>query len=364
MTEVETGFNRRLSYQKTILEDAPVFPKPLNYDDIDKAMFEFVDKELSMEVNGEKVPTFTVYSNQRFSEYTQTWEHTDENGNLYLNFKLINRDKNPSFGGNQGNYWKIPGNRRYTMLTREVLDDNGTESYEIYSMGQPYTVDLSYMITFVCNTFEKVNEFNSMVNKFFAARQYYIRPNGHYLPMVVDDISDASSYSVEDRRFYIQTVSVKVLAYIIDEKDFEVRRYPKRSNISLGSETRKGATVSIEEYEDNGVDRTMGLIVEFDKFKSTAKFILDCDMIISEVEKENVVNFKLLVNGTQFYTDKGTFNLMEGDEIDINIVQKEPEKEAKLKFIGIDGKTKFNPDIVVERVSDQPIDGEEIIVEK
>lgn len=83
----------RIGYQNRILEKAPIFPKPLEYDDIDKAIFDFVDTLIPIVVDGKLIPTYTLYSNQRFSEYTQMWEHSDENGNLYLNFKTVNREK-------------------------------------------------------------------------------------------------------------------------------------------------------------------------------------------------------------------------------------------------------------------------------
>ena len=61
----------RIGYQNRILEKAPIFPKPLEYDDIDKAIFDFVDTLIPIVVDGKLIPTYTLYSNQRFSEYTQ-----------------------------------------------------------------------------------------------------------------------------------------------------------------------------------------------------------------------------------------------------------------------------------------------------
>ena len=149
------------------------------------------------------------------------WEHSDEFGNLYLNFKTVNRDKNPSFGKNQGELWNIPGQRKYTLLQREVLEDNGTESYEIYTMKQPYAVDLSYTINFVTTTVDYLNQFNQKINKLFAARQYYIRPNGHFIPMVIDEISDETAYSISDRKFYVQSVTINLK----DIASYDFRRY-------------------------------------------------------------------------------------------------------------------------------------------
>ena len=84
------GMERRMSYAKTILDKEPEFPKPLEYEDIDAAFTEFAEKVVDLtDPDGKKVPTFTLYSNQRFSEYSQTWEHTDQDGNLLMNFRRV-----------------------------------------------------------------------------------------------------------------------------------------------------------------------------------------------------------------------------------------------------------------------------------
>ena len=53
-SQVPFGKQVRLSYQKKILDKSAVFPKPLEYDDIDKAVFEFVENEIDIAVDGEK----------------------------------------------------------------------------------------------------------------------------------------------------------------------------------------------------------------------------------------------------------------------------------------------------------------------
>lgn len=170
------------------MHNEPYFPKPLEYEDIDKAVLEFVDTKIDIEFDGKKIPTFTWYSNQRFNEYSQSWQHTDENGNLLLNFKTVSRDNNPETGDNQGGLWNIPGDRYYTLRIRNVMDDNGTEHYEIYSMKQPFAVDLMYRINFITDKFAMLNVFNQKINKLFSARQCYIRPNDHFIPMVIDSV--------------------------------------------------------------------------------------------------------------------------------------------------------------------------------
>lgn len=355
------GNTVRKSYQKTILEKAPVFPKPLEYDDIDKAVFDFVDKEIDIVIDGALIPTYTLYSNQRFSEYTQMWEHSDEFGNLYLNFKTVNRDKNPSFGKNQGELWNIPGQRKYTLLQREVLEDNGTESYEIYTMKQPYAVDLSYTINFVTTTVDYLNQFNQKINKLFAARQYYIRPNGHFIPMVIDEISDETAYSISDRKFYVQSVTINLMAYIIENNDFEVKKYPKRTNLSLnGNQYQKNKPcVEIEEIDNPIKNKTLNVNIKFPTYHNKIEFEFDTDMNVEKVYTENVRSIRIMVNDILYYTEKG-FKLHNEDSVRIQINPVEEEQEGFVQFIGYDPNEFYNSNVTPEKVYDEKITHENI----
>ena len=355
------GNTVRKSYQKNILEKAPVFPKPLEYDDIDKAVFDFVDKEIDIVIDGALIPTYTLYSNQRFSEYTQMWEHSDEFGNLYLNFKTVNRDKNPSFGKNQGELWNIPGQRKYTLLQREVLEDNGTESYEIYTMKQPYAVDLSYTINFVTTTVDYLNQFNQKINKLFAARQYYIRPNGHFIPMVIDEISDETAYSISDRKFYVQSVTINLMAYIIENNDFEVKKYPKRTNLSLnGNQYQKNKPcVEIEEIDNPIKNKTLNVNIKFPTYHNKIEFEFDTDMNVEKVYTENVRSIRIMVNDILYYTEKG-FKLHNEDSVRIQINPIEEEQEGFVQFIGYDPNEFYNSNVTPEKVYDEKITHENI----
>ncbi len=354
----------RKGYQNRILEKAPIFPKPLEYDDIDKAVFDFVDTVIAIVIDGKMIPTYTLYSNQRFSEYSQMWEHSDENGNLYLNFKTINREKNPFFGDNQGKLWNIPGERKYTLLQRQLLDDNGTESYEIYTMKQPYAVDLKYTIGFVTTTIDNLNKFNQKLNNIFKARQYYLRPNGHYVPMVLEEISDETSYSISDRKFFVQTATVKLMAYIIESDDFEVKKYPKRINQMLeGDKFKKNeACVEIEEIDNPMKNKTLNVNITIEPYRSKIGFIFDTEMVVENIITDNVRNMRVMVNDDLYYIDK-KFKLHDNDEIRIQFNAIDLDKETKIQFVGYDPTTFYKSDEVAEKVFDEEITHEDINIE-
>ncbi len=359
------GKDRHRSYPKTILQDAPIFPKPLEYEDIDNAMFNFVDEYIPMVIKGKSTPTFTLYSNQRFSEYSQSWEHTDEDGNLLMNFKTISRENNPKPGANQGGYWNIPGNKRHTLLIRDVLEDNGEEAYEIYSMGQPFAVDLTYRISIITDLFENINAFNQKINDLFKARQCYIRPNGHFLPVTLEEINDNTEYTISERKFYNQTVTVKVMAYIISEDDFKIEKKPKRIKLFMQGDVRRPKPeININEFFNDKIGHTeIELTIDFQTFHTKTNFDIDTDFIVERTELYNVRNYRLSVNDTPYYTDKG-FTLKNGDNIKIFINHLDPNEMAQLKFIGYNPNSQYVKDELPLKVSDDIPKFEDIGVEE
>ena len=359
------GKDRHRSYPKTILQDAPIFPKPLEYEDIDNAMFNFVDEYIPMVIKGKSTPTFTLYSNQRFSEYSQSWEHTDEDGNLLMNFKTISRENNPKPGANQGGYWNIPGNKRHTLLIRDVLEDNGEEAYEIYSMGQPFAVDLTYRISIITDLFENINAFNQKINDLFKARQCYIRPNGHFLPVTLEDINDNTEYTISERKFYNQTVTVKVMAYIISEDDFKIEKKPKKIKLFMQGDVRRPKPeINIDEFFNDKIGHTeIELTIDFQAFHTKTNFDIDTDFIVERTELYNVRNYRLSVNDMPYYTDKG-FTLKNGDNIKIFINHLDPNEMAQLKFIGYNPNSQYVKDELPLKVSDDIPKFEDIGVEE
>ena len=356
------GNDVKKSYVKTITDKETVFPKPLEYEDIDAAVEEFVSKTIGMvDPDGNEIPTFTLYSNQRFSEYSQSWKHTDNDGNLRMNFKTVNRDNNPKPGDNQGGLWNIPGERRYTLLIRDVLEDNGTESYEVYSMKQPYAVDMSYRVNFVTNKFDLIGKFNMRVNELFKARQCYIRPNGHYVPMVLDEVNDDTQYSIEDRKFFVQSVGIKVMAYIIHADDYRIDKRPKRIKLSFEGDTKN--RYPKVEVEPNEVDnKSVDVLIKFPAYGRDAEFDFDMDMEVEKVETENVADLRVFVNDSHTYVAKG-FKLHENDSVKVVVQQADLEKPSILRFVGYDPNSSYVKGLTPEFADQQPTVGEHIVVE-
>jgi hypothetical protein len=312
------GQERRKNLAKEILKDSTPLPKTLLYKDIDKAFSEWVENDLRITFDGQVVPTMSLYSNQRFSEYMQTWDGVDEKKNIILNFKAITRENNPKLGTIVGQSKNIPGEHSVLMKTVEAFDKNNRKYYIDYRLKQPTAIDFIYTVSLVTNKYELLNEFNLMMNDKFKAIQCYIRPNDHFIPMILNDISDESEYSIDNRQYYSQTYNITVKGYIITEDDYIVEERPEVK--ILGYEGDKSTYADIEEFPICTDEKTeydfipINITVCFDSCKTSYKFTIDTDFQAKKVIPENVRSYRVFVNDIETIIDEN-FKVRKNDVI-------------------------------------------------
>lgn len=332
------GQERRKNLAKEILKDSTPLPKTLLYKDIDKAFSEWVEKDLHITFEGEVIPTMSLYSNQRFSEYMQTWEGVDEKKNIILNFKAITRENNPKLGTIVGQSKNIPGEHSVLMKTVEAFDKNNRKYYIDYRLKQPTAIDFIYTVSLVTNKYELLNEFNLIMNDKFKAIQCYIRPNDHFIPMILNDISDESEYSIDNRQYYSQTYNITVKAYIITEDDYIIEERPEVK--LLGYEGDRTTYADIEEFpicdneEENYAFIPINITVCFDACRTSYKFIIDTDFQAKNIILDNVKSFKVYVNDKEMAIDEN-FKVRENDEIHFKkVIKYRSFDESKIKIEG------------------------------
>ena len=296
------GPERRSNLAKEILQDSTPLPKPVDYKDIDEEFKRWVDEDLAISFENEKVPTIALFSNQRFSEYMQTWQKVDNKKNLLLNFKTVSRENNPKAGTIVGQTRNIPGERTYLMRRVESRDRAGRKYYTDYRVKQPFSIDLVYTVNIVTNKFEFLNDFNLMVNEKFKAIDCYIRPNGHFMAMKLNDISDKSEYSIDNRQFYSQAYNITVMAYIMPEDSFVVEERPDLKFIGVEGDSVGHSYAEIEElpcdYEkESEYDyQPIKITIHFEPCDRKYKFTMDSNFRAVEVSTENVRSYKIYVN--------------------------------------------------------------------
>ena len=419
LRRVSNGGERRRNISLRILEKGTPLPKPIEYADIDNAMFEWVDKKFDLTCNGKKLPTYKLYSTQRLSEYAQSWSNLDESGSLILNFKTITREMNPQKGMSQGGYFNIPGHRDFAVFYVPILQENGTEAFDRYTIKQPFAVSLIYTVSIITNKVELLNEMNQLMNYEFNAINAFLYPNEHPMSMKLDSVSDDSEYSIEDRKYYAQSYKITVNGYIIRKEDFSVERIPSRFVMamkdSVGNEYRRGKNrrlservtfmedlpntsktkkftlsamggesdcetfpfgndkmrpqeiVPIEDADtsccigegDKYYNKVVKILIDFDECLTEIKFAIDKDIVINSVEVENVHDFRILINQEVVSLDD-EIKMYAEDEITVKISRKDMFAKSSLTLVGYDPNVAIDSSDLKESSLDEPI-GEEII---
>lgn len=348
------GVERRRNMSKAILDKGTPFPKEVTYKDIDEEFRNFVKNKLSISYDGTELPTMSLFSNQKIGEYAQSWKYLDETGNILMNFKTITRENNPEKGNIYGNLFNIPGDRDYPMFRIPVLQENGQLSYDIYSMKQPYGVDLSYTINIITNKYELLNEFNELVHNQFKALQCYIFPNEHPMSMILNGTSDESEYNLEDRKFYSQAFSITLRGYIIRKEDFKITHVPSRliimtegdkfSRKNTKEQSKSTVTMEdlydkckIEEIDDRYFYKTIQLNCYMKGCDKEIEFDSDTNFTLSRIELSNIYDFRFFLNDELIdLSNIDTLDILNGDTIKILITKDEINKNSVFTIIGYD----------------------------
>lgn len=299
----QTPDERIKEISNNISKYADFLPKTLSYEDIDRAFKDWVDGQIVVIQDGIKLPTMSLFSNQRFSEYMQTWKYTDENNNVRLNFKTVTRENNPQRGSIIGDYYCVPNNKYYTIKSIQAIDENGKKYRLDYKMRQPATVDLIYKVSILTNKYTSINEMNEEIHRLFRSKQCYIAPNGHFMSMILENATDESEYNIEDRQFFSQSFHIKVRGYIIKENDFIVEENPIASIICFEGDTakRRKPTIDLFEYDPCYVEEEKyykkPLEIDIDlsycsPCNGKIKFTMDEDFILTKLDFKEPLNIE------------------------------------------------------------------------
>lgn len=408
------GKERRLNMYKTVLDKTPHFPKTLSYEDIDRSVLDWVENSLPLYYDGKKFNTYKLFSNQRISEYGQTWKNLDEKGNLDINFKTLTREQNPQKGDMQGGFCNIPGDITFPIFKVKALDENGVEYMELYSMKQPVPVNLIYTVGVFTNSYSKINEINTNIQHEFKSIERYIFPNGFAIPMELSSISDESEYTIDDRKYYGQTYQIKVLGYIITSDDYVVKKIPSRlkSVFASGINSRNikndgnkfdiqamsttiktesqdsclddekivesNDTVTIDDVMNTPIDEKEIEIEELcgkqvcwentdDEFYVNRKVIISipltycdnkCEFIsdyhlgIESIELVNIKSYKLIINGLDVNPEDSDVEILIGDSVVVENTIHNEKEDAKITILAHD------LDTIIKKDSNSP---EEVI---
>ena len=236
------GPARRQELLDKIQEHGTYLPKSILHEDLDRGFLDFVKEELGIVSEGKKVPAIDILiTTQNWAQFTKTWNFNDLDKNIVPPFITTVRTPEVKYGSTPSLQYTIPNRRQFFYAMVPTWGSDGRKGMDVYTIPQPVPVDIKYSVKIICNRMRELNAFNKKVIEKFSSRQAYTQIKGHYIPIIMDDVSDESVMELEKRKFYMQSYSFTLMGFLIDENEFEVKPAISRTLtlFEVGSDSKR-----------------------------------------------------------------------------------------------------------------------------
>jgi hypothetical protein len=198
-------------------------PKTIRLEDIDDAVFEYVNSgNMNIPINGKKV--FTQFANnERWGELSKNWIMSDKDNNVITPFITVRRIAKEQ--GTRIQYrFRTPQPKTFPYYYVPIVDD-GVTLFLVFRSPEPVNVDLTYEVRLFSKYIVDINEMDEQVLRNFAARQEYININGNPMPLLLEAMDEEDTITnANGDRYYVTRYELKTLAFILDEKEFEITK--------------------------------------------------------------------------------------------------------------------------------------------
>jgi len=328
LTHPKTLLPRRQELVDKINRDGTYLPKSILHADLDGGFLNFVKTELKTVVDGKVVPMVDILvTTQNWSQFTETWNIQNIDKNVEPPFITVVRVPEVKFGTNPATLYNIPNRKQY-FYAQVPTWDGQRHGADIYKIPQPVPVDITYNVKIVCNRMRELNSFNKNVIEMFASRQAYTEIKGHYIPIVMGNISDESVMDLEKRKYYVQSYEFTLLGFLIDEDEFEVS--PAISRVLQVVEFETQTTRRQPKKLSNPASTTLDVLFVVGNNIITQIFDYTVDLNLGDTE--NIDSFDVYINNDYYGSDIEQIQLNTNDVLRLTVVKKDNEKDSIIKF--------------------------------
>jgi hypothetical protein len=329
LTPEKILYQRREQLVDFIKEDGTYLPKSLLHADLDRGFLDFVKEDLETIVEGQIIPPVDIIiTTQNWSQFTQTWDFQDINGNPQLPFITTVRNPDVKYGSNPAIIYNIPNRKEYFYAAVPTWNGN-IKGMDIYKIPQPVPVDITYNVKILSNRMRELNEFNKNVIQTFASRQAYRKINGHYIPIIMNSISDESVVDVQRRRFYIQNYEFTMLAFLLDEDEFEVAPAVSRvfNSFEVVQSSNRGRKKQFPENPD-----VVEYKIVYPVGTTSREILIDYTGDFTLDSNENVSSWEIYINDDFYGSDRELIQVNTNDILRIDITKTNSSSESVLNY--------------------------------
>lgn len=328
LTEQKTLLPRRQELVDKINRDGTYLPKSILHADLDGGMLEFVKNDLKTVVTGKVIPMIDILiTTQNWTQFAQTWDIQNLDKNVEPPFITVVRVPEVKYGTNPSTVYNIP-NRKQFFYAQVPTWDGQRNGLDIYKIPQPVPVDITFQVKIVCNRMRELNKFNQIVIEKFSSRQAYTNIKGHYIPIVMNGITDESVNDIEKRKYYVQSYEFTMLGFLIDEDEFEVS--PAVSRVLQVLELEQEKTKKRKNSNSNPDNLSMTALFVVGNNVLTELFNYTVDINIGNIS--NVDTFDIYINDDYYGSDLSLIQINTNDRLRIEIVKNDGTKESTIEF--------------------------------
>jgi len=328
LTNSKTLLPRRQELVDKINRDGTYLPKSILHADLDGGFLNFVKTELKTVVDGKVIPMVDILvTTQNWSQFTETWNIQNIDKNTEPPFITVVRIPEVKFGTNPATLYNIPNRKQY-FYAQVPTWDGQRHGADIYKIPQPVPVDITYNVKIVCNRMRELNSFNKNIIEMFASRQAYTSIKGHYIPIVMGNISDESVMDLEKRKYYVQSYEFTLLGFLIDEDEFEVS--PAVSRILQVVEFETQTTRKQPKKLSNPASTTLDVLFVVGNNIITQIFDYTVDLNLGD--SDNVESFEVYINNDYYGIDIEQIQLNTNDTLKLIVVKNDNDKDSTIKF--------------------------------
>jgi len=328
LTESKTLLPRRHELLDKINKDGTYLPKSLLHADLDRGFLDFVKDDLKVVVEGKTIPTVDILvTTQNWAQFTETWNFQNIDKNAEPPFITVVRTPEVKFGSNPAVLYNIPNRRQYFYAQVPTFDGQ-RNGMDVYTIPQPVPVDITYSVKIICNRMRELNKLNQIILEKFSSRQAYAVIKGHYIPIIMNGITDESVFDVEKRKYYIQTYEFTMLGFLIDEDEFEVS--PAITRVLQVVEFEKKTT---RRNKKKPIEETPGSQALFLIGNTTLTQLFSYVVDIKIGQTTNVQSFDVYINDDYYGSDLELIQINSGDILRLDIVKDNSSIESTIQFI-------------------------------
>ena len=331
LTESKTLLPRRQELLDKINKDGTYLPKSLLHADLDRGFLDFVKNDLKVVVEGKTIPTVDILvTTQNWAQFTETWDFQNIDKNTEPPFITVVRTPEVKYGSNPALVYNIPNRKQY-FYAQVPTWDGQRNGMDIYTIPQPVPVDITYSVKIICNRMRELNKLNQIILEKFASKQSYAVIKGHYIPIVMGNITDESVFDVEKRKYYIQTYEFIMLGFLIDEDEFEVAPAITRVLTSVEFDSNNPKRRRKNKENSKSFQTDVLFVVGNYTLSQTINYTVD----IKVGNSINIDSFDVYINNDYYGSDLDLIQINTNDVLRIDVVKNDDSKDSVIQLLDL-----------------------------